>query len=148
VQEFFTTAVKDMGLRKELGKSIRILHADTKADYFKQFSHCLRTTDILWTKPSELSFYPALGIPIIMAPPIGSQEDFNKLWLKTVGAGISQNDPKYANEWIFEWVDSGWLAQAAMRGFLEIPRFGTYNIEKIVAQKPEEILEVRSVLQY
>lgn len=148
VEEYFTESLKDIGLRREIGKTIRILHAETKADYFKQFNHCLRTTDILWTKPSELSFYPALGIPIIMAPPIGSQEEFNKLWLKTVGAGISQNDPRYANEWIFEWVDSGWLAQAAMRGFLEIPRFGTYNIEKIIAQKPEEILEVRSVLQY
>ena len=28
----------------------------------------MRTTDILWTKPSELSFYCGLGIPIIMAP--------------------------------------------------------------------------------
>ena len=28
----------------------------------------MRTTDILWTKPSELSFYCGLGIPIVMAP--------------------------------------------------------------------------------
>ena len=50
----------------------------TTDEYFNTFNETLRETDILWTKPSELSFYAGLGIPIIIAPTIGSLEDFNK----------------------------------------------------------------------
>lgn len=148
VKKYFEEIIVDTGLEKFLNKGANILFAPNKQGYFKSFSNCMRKTDVLWTKPSELSFYPALGVPIIMSPPIGSQEKFNKLWLKTIGAGITQNDPKYTNEWLFDWVESGWLAQAAMRGFLEMPRLGTYNIEKILAKKTKEMEEVRTVLQY
>ncbi len=48
---------------------IRIVWGSTLEEYFAAFTQCMRTTDILWTKPSELSFYCGLGIPIIMAPP-------------------------------------------------------------------------------
>lgn len=148
VKKYFEKIVKKNGLFELLNKGANILFSSDKSGYFEDFSKCMRKTDVLWTKPSELSFYPALGVPIIMSPPIGSQEKFNKLWLKTVGAGITQNDPKYTNEWLFDWIESGWLAQAAMRGFLEMPRLGTYNIEKILAKKPQEMEEVRTVLQY
>lgn len=148
VKGYFEELVKANKLEKELNKGIKILFAEKKTYYFQEFNKLMRQTDVLWTKPSELSFYPALGIPIIMAPPIGSQEKFNRLWLKTIGAGISQNDPKYTNEWFFDWVNSGWLAQAAMRGFLEMPRLGTYNIEKILAKKPEETEEIKTIMQY
>jgi len=147
-KKFFEETIKNLDLEKFYGNQIKILWTPNKKKYFDEFSALMRHTDILWTKPSELSFYPALGIPIIIAPPIGSQEKFNKLWLKTVGAGITQNNPKYTNEWLFDWVNSGWLAQAALRGFLEMPRFGTYNIEKILAQKPEEMKEIKTVIQY
>src|SRR3989339_896419 len=117
VKKYFGEIIKDNKLEGE--KGIKILYSTNKSNYFKEFSKCMRKTDVLWTKPSELSFYPALGIPIIMAPPIGSQEKFNRLWLKTIGAGISQNNPKYTDEWLFDWVKSGWLAEAAMSGFLD-----------------------------
>ncbi|MBI5732167.1 MAG: hypothetical protein HY982_02290 [Candidatus Magasanikbacteria bacterium] len=148
VKKYFEETIKENGLKAEAGQGIRILYSKSKTKYFLLFNRLMRQTDILWTKPSELTFYSALGIPIVMSPPIGSQEKFNKLWLKTIGAGISQNNPKYTSEWLFDWVESGWLAQAAMRGFLEMPRLGTYNIEKILAHKPEEMEEVRTVLQY
>ncbi len=148
VRDYFIKAVADAGLTRHLGKEIRVLFQPDKTKYFAEFNNWLRTTDVLWTKPSELSFYPALGIPIIMAPPIGSQEKFNRLWLKTIGAGISQNDPRYTAEWLFDWLQSGWLAQAAMRGFIEAPRFGTYNIEKILAHKPQEAQEIKTLMQY
>ena len=67
-----------------------------------------------------------------MSPPVGSQEVFNRTWLKTVGAGISQNDPHYAYEWLFDWVSSGWLAEAAMSGFLDGRQFGVQNIIDVV----------------
>lgn len=112
---------------------VHILSGVTTDEYFKNFNEALRETDILWTKPSELSFYTGLGIPIIIAPTIGSQEDFNKKWLLHVGAGIVQDDPKYADQWIYDLLDSGDLAEAAMQGFMEVESMGTYNIERIVS---------------
>jgi len=111
---------------------VHILSGTTTEEYFKSFNEALRTTDILWTKPSELSFYAGLGVPIIMAPTIGSQEDFNKKWLLHVGAGRLQEDPKYTDQWLYDLLDGGTLAEASLQGFAEIEKRGAYNIEKIV----------------
>ncbi len=145
---YFKDQLKSLGLHKQIGKNIFILHAPSKEEYFKEFDATMRITDILWTKPSELSFYSALGLPIIMAPPIGSQEEFNKRWLKTVGSGISQDDPQYVNEWLWEWLESGWLAEAAMEGFIDAPKYGTYNIGQIISLKPEDVHKEESILQF
>ena len=111
---------------------VHILSADSVEDYFDDFNKALRETDVLWTKPSELSFYAGLGIPIIMAPTIGSQEDFNKKWLLHIGAGLLQEDPKYAEQWFFDLLNGGDLAEVAMQGFVEIQKLGAYNIERII----------------
>jgi hypothetical protein len=129
---YFHNQIRQCGLIKLLNKNIKIIFALDKDDYFKQFNESLRTTDMLWTKPSELVFYAGLGIPLIMAPSVGAQEVYNRTWLKTIGAGISQNNPNYAHEWLFDWVDSGWLAEAAMAGFLDGRQFGVYNIKDVV----------------
>jgi hypothetical protein len=132
VASYFKKVLRELGLYSKIGNNIKIILANTKQDYFLKFNKALRTTDILWTKPSELSFYCALGLPIIIAPPIGSQEYFNQEWLRKIGAGINQYNPKYCNEWLFDWIKSGWLAEAAMQGFLEAPNKGTFEIEKIL----------------
>ncbi len=148
VNSYFRHGLKQMGLIKKLGQGIKIIFAETKEEYFRRFNRALRTTDVLWTKPSELVFYVALGLPIVMSPPIGSQEDFNRIWLRTIGAGVNQDNPDYTNEWLFDWVKSGWFARSAMQGFLEGPRFGTYNIAKIISKKMEEVRVMRPALQY
>jgi hypothetical protein len=107
--------------------------------YFCGFNEVLTTTDILWTKPSELSFYCGLGIAIVMAPPIGSQEEFNRVWLDYVGGGVSQNDPRYTDEWLFDWIESGGMARMAWNGYIEAPTHGTYRIEDIVLGRKSEI---------
>jgi len=132
VLKFFTAELKSLRLGPELGRGIEILYEPNKMRYFASFSKALRDADVLWTKPSELCFYCALGLPIIMAPPIGSQEKFNQKWLQSIGAGLDQEDPRYTNEWLDDWRNSGWLAEAAMQGFVEAPKYGTYNIKKIV----------------
>jgi len=132
VYVFYQKIIKDLGLVKKKNGHINIIYADNKPDYFKKFNQLLLETDVLWTKPSELSFYAGLGLPIIMAPTIGSQEDFNRQWLVSVGAGVEQGDPRYANEWLFDWLSSGWLAEAAWHGFLDAPRNGAYHIEEVV----------------
>lgn len=112
---------------------VHILSGLSMSEYFDKFNLALRTTDILWTKPSELSFYAGLGIPILMAPPLGSQEDFNKRWLDHIGGGFEHGNPKYVNEWLFDLLASGDLAEMAMQGFIEMKVLGTYNIEKVIA---------------
>jgi hypothetical protein len=129
---YFKDYISKLGLSKVLNKNLHIIFSVHKEEYFSHFNDALRTTDILWTKPSELVFYTALGVPIIIAPPLGSQEKFNKIWLKTVGAGISQENPKLTHEWLFDWINSGWLAEAAMSGFLDGRQFGVQNITDVV----------------
>jgi hypothetical protein len=136
---YYRQGIKDLRLSKYLGSFLNIVHQETRNEYFTQFSELLHTTDILWTKPSELSFYTGLGIPIIIAPPIGSQEQFNKLWLQNVGGGIMQNDPRYTSEWLLDWVDSGGLARAAWNGFLEAPTHGAYRIDSLITGKKVEL---------
>jgi hypothetical protein len=114
---------------------IKIIFAPDKLEYFKNFNICLHNTDILWTKPSELSFYCALGLPIIISEPVGSQEDYNREWLMSVGAGVDSLDPEYVDEWLPDLLESGRLARAAMDGFLNAEQMGTYNIEKIINNK-------------
>ncbi|MFH0928306.1 MAG: hypothetical protein V1821_02415 [bacterium] len=139
VASYFEEEIQKLGLEKQLGKSIHIMLGKNRREYFDKFDELLRKTDILWTKPSELSFFVGIGIPIIMAPPIGSQEDFNKRWLYQVGAGIRQNDPRYTSEWLFDWVNSGGLARAAWNGFIEAPTHGTYRIEDVISKRKSEL---------
>jgi len=148
VARYFKTEIKKLRLDHLLKKQIRIVHADDKNQYFKDFEDALREVDVIWTKPSELSFYTALGYPIIMAPPIGSQEKFNRKWLITIGSGVDQEDPQYTDEWLFDLLNSGWLAEAAMQGFMEAPRQGAYNIAKVIAHKEEQVERIKTILQY
>lgn len=131
VYRYYADELKQLNLQHQHGGTLNIVYHEDKLEYFKLFNETLLTTDILWTKPSELSFYAGLGIPIIMAPTIGSQEDFNKAWLHSIGAGFEQENPEYTHEWLFDWLESGWLAEAAMEGFMDAPRNGTYLIEDI-----------------
>jgi hypothetical protein len=140
--EEFRNAAISLGLKRVIEKNLHIHYHDDRPTYFRSFAKNLRTTDILWTKPSELSFYAGIGLPIIMAPPIGSQEDFNKKWLETVNAGTSQLDPRFANEWLFDWVDSGGLARFAWNGYIEAPTHGAYRIEQIITGEKMDLAEL------
>ncbi len=113
--------------------NLKVFYFSTITEYFENFNRLMRTTDILWTKPSELSFYCALGIPIIMTPTIGSQEKFNRRWLREIQAGISQENPDYADQWLFDWLNKGRLAEAAWDGFLKARKFGTFNIKDLIS---------------
>jgi len=112
---------------------VEMAFGNTLEEYFSSFTACMRTTDILWTKPSELSFYAGLGIPIIMAPPIGSQEVYNQNWLVEIQAGYPQGDPHYTDQWLFHLLEGGRLADAAWDGFLKARKYGTYKIREVVA---------------
>ena len=129
IKEYFDNGIKELGL--DTNNNVQVIFDADKIGYFKKFNKILRTTDILWTKPSELSFYCALGLPIIMSDPVGSQEDFNHDWLLSLGAGINAYNPEYVDEWLPDLLESGRLARAAMDGFLNAETMGAYNIDKL-----------------
>lgn len=148
VNSYFKKETMNLGLRNRLGSYVKIIFERKKYDYFSKFSQALKETDILWTKPSELSFYTALGLPLIMAPSIGSQEKFNRRWLKAIGSGIDQEDPRYTHQWLFDWLNSGWFAEAAMQGFIEASTSGVENIKQVLIHKPELSHDIQKILQY
>jgi hypothetical protein len=127
VFSFFRDVKTDVG-----SDNIRVLYAETRDDYFQQFNTAMRETDILWTKPSELSFYVGLGIPIIMTPPIGSQERFNRQWLYEIRAAVPQKDPDYTHQWLFEMLNDGRIADTAWSGFLKARKLGTAKIMEVL----------------
>lgn len=141
VYRYYESVVNELHLSKEHEGNVHIIYHHEKSEYFKLFNEMLKTTDILWTKPSELSFFTGLGIPIIMAPPIGSQEHYNRSWLQIVGGGVDQLETEYAEEWLFDWLQSGWLAESAMNGFLDAPRNGAYHIKRIVLDAEDSEIE-------
>lgn len=111
---------------------VEIIYRDTLDEYFSAFNQIIHDTDILWTKPSELSFYSGLGIPIVMSPAIGSQEQFNKYWLNDITAGIKLLDPDHTDEWLFDFLKKGRLAEAAWSGFLKARKLGIYKIREVL----------------
>jgi hypothetical protein len=133
VGEYFRRIAAELGLDAELGRSVHLLVEPTKDEYFARFNELLHETDILWTKPSELCFYPALGIPLVMSPPLGAHEERNMATVLRLGAGQRQEDPRAAIEWLTDWTDSGLLALNAFQGYFHLPRMGTENIKRLVS---------------
>jgi len=129
VREFFEGVKREIGAR---GDSLQVVFGETPDAYFDAFNNALHDTDILWTKPSELSFYCGLGIPIVMAPAIGSQEKFNQRWLWEIDAAVRELNPDYTDQWLFDLLQKGDLAEAAWSGFLKTRKLGTFNIMEIV----------------
>jgi hypothetical protein len=125
LRDYFSDVKEEMGDKID---NVQIIWAEDNETYFDLFNKCLQTTDVLWTKPSELSFYCALGIPIIMTPAIGPQEKCNRRWLREIGAGLKQQNPELTDQWLFDLLKKGRLAEAAWNGFLKARKYGTYNI--------------------
>ena len=129
VNEYFLSVKKEIDPD---GESIKIIFAESLHEYFDIFNKALHETDILWTKPSELSFYCALGIPIVMSPIIGSQEKFNRKWLHEIQAAMKQENPDYTDEWLYDLLNRGTLAESAWDGFLKARKLGTFKIKQVL----------------
>jgi hypothetical protein len=137
----FVEAIDKASLRAELESgAIRILLAENHSAYFERFNATLAETDVLWTKPSELTFFGALGIPLIFAKPVGAHERYNRRWAIDGGSGIKQYDPQHAGDWLWEMLKDGTLAGAAWTGYGRMPKFGLYRIV-------EEVLGAEALAQ-
>jgi len=132
IRDYFEKEIINGGLGNFIGHGVEIIYANNFGDYYDAFNLVLHKTDILWTKPSELSFYTALGLPIIIAPPIGSQEDFNRRWLLKSGFAIDQRDVEHIKDWLYDWIDSGYLAEMAIEAYIEGERGGVSKIKEYI----------------
>jgi hypothetical protein len=114
----FRAWIADSGLAHLLGRGVDVLHEPDFDRYYPRFNRLLADTDVLWTKPSELVFYGALGLPLVLSPPVGVQEWINRRWAQERGFALRQHQPDHVGEWLFEWLEEGVLAAAALSGFL------------------------------
>ena len=130
--KLFVKKYYDEVCQKIHSPNLNVIYSDNIYDYFEEFNQVIRETDILWTKPGELTFYCALGFPIIIADPIGSQEEYNKKWLIKTGGGIPQKNPKKAHEWLFKLIDDGTITKMAVNGYKNARQDGLYEILRII----------------
>jgi hypothetical protein len=100
--------------------------------YLAAFNTLLADTDVLWSKPSEIAFFAALGLALVLAPPVGVHERYNRRWVIEAAAGLEQRDPRFAAGWIGDWIADGTLAAAAWSGATRLPNLGLYEIADAV----------------
>jgi hypothetical protein len=132
IKGYFEDKIQNLKMNNHINQNINIIYSQNIMHYFKILNQELRNTDIIWTKPSEMSFYTALGFPVITSDPIGSHEKWNLQWLEHIGSAFKQEDPNFIKDWLFYWLDSGRFAQSALDGFTEAPTLGTYVIEDLI----------------
>ncbi len=113
--------------------NVEILHDPVIEKYFEKFEECLARADVLWTKPSEVTFYGALGLPLVLSAPVGAHESYNRRWAREAGAGLKARDARWAAEWLTEWLEDGTLAGTAWNGFRRLPNLGLYRIADVVS---------------
>jgi hypothetical protein len=126
LRDQFRAAAAALGL--EPGRDLGILHAETHDAYFRAFNALLAETDVLWSKPSEIAFFAALGLGMVFTWPVGEHEAYNRRFVIEAGAGVRQEEPRYAAEWLADWLADGTLAGAAWSGFRRLPSRGLYRI--------------------
>jgi hypothetical protein len=127
------------GLREALDQNslegqVEILEDPDVFGYIRRFNALLAQADALWSKPSEMTFFAALGLPFVSAPPVGVHEVANLRWASDRGAAVAQHDPAVAGEWLQEWLDDGVLASAAWAGYTRLPQLGLYQIAEELGQ--------------
>jgi hypothetical protein len=122
-------AIDEAGLSGELERgAVEIVVEDSLPAYLARFNALLARTDALWTKPSEMSFFAALGLPLILAPPVGVHEVYNARWTQEHGAALAPRALETAGEWLLEWLEHGVLARAAFAGYAHLPNKGLFAI--------------------
>jgi hypothetical protein len=134
----FERALAESRLTSQVGSAIRIVRASNFDAYYRAFNAALTQADILWTKPSELSFYAGLGVPLVLAKPVGSHERFNRRWLREQGVALKQDDLRHTWHWLDEWIKDGTLAASAWMGYVRLPKDGTHRIVSEVRKRVSE----------
>jgi UDP-N-acetylglucosamine:LPS N-acetylglucosamine transferase len=125
----------DRWVAVELAKaagSVEVIEARDFAELYRRFNTLLERTDALWTKPSELSFYAALGLPLILDDPVGDHEHANARWLLDGGAARIRPAGGALETEVPAWFGDGTLGGCARAAFDRLPRGGTARIADYV----------------
>jgi hypothetical protein len=126
VAQMFHRYVHDVGLVDHPG--VTVLEEDDFESYYRRFNETLADVDVIWTKPSEMVFYAGLGIPLVLAPPVGAHERYNPVFVGDAGAAVAQGPPSEAASWLPPLLESGSMARCAWNAFRRLPNQGTRRI--------------------
>ena len=121
--------------RHRLSAAVGVLAEPTFAAYVTRFNQLLREADVLWTKPSELVFFAALGLPLLLDDPVGDHERHNRRWLLEHGAALDRPPPGEVARRLRSWRSSGELARVALNGFERLPQHGTHRIAALLGER-------------
>jgi hypothetical protein len=132
VAETLRNIVQNAGLSLGKNRGVEILFATEYKVYFRLFEDCLAATDLLWTKPSELVFYAALGLPMLLAPPLGGQEHANRDWLLSHHAALDAGNPATLDQRLEDLLAAGELCGVAWNGYSRLDRDGFNRINELL----------------
>ncbi len=116
-----------------VGASVSVLCESGFPAYYRRFNETLASADVLWTKPSELTFYGALGLPLLLARPLGVHERRNRAWALGLGAAIDAEDSRRTAARFPSLLADGSFAAAAWAGFTRMPRTGAARIAETIS---------------
>jgi hypothetical protein len=125
----------DFDLDRLAPGTVEILYHSEFGEAYRRFNRTLADADILWTKPGELVFYGALGLPLVLEPPVGAHEVRNRDLVVSAGVGWDRPTPGTIASWIAARLDDGWFVRAAEHGRRELPATGTSAIAAFVSTK-------------
>lgn len=112
--------------------AVEVVAATDFATLYRRFNALLADSEALWTKPSELCFYAALGLPLVLDDPVGDHERANARWVLAAGAALPRPQPAETAGALRRWLAEGRLADCARAGFERLPRGGARAIAEIV----------------
>ncbi|MCL5267305.1 MAG: hypothetical protein M1469_04280 [Bacteroidetes bacterium] len=101
-------------------------------DSFDKFNFALKSVDMIITKPSEMVFYAALGIPMVFLPPIGDHEARNREYLIDNKCAVDMATIRDFPGWLNESRKTGQLLELAEMGFQNLPKTGSFEIDQLV----------------
>jgi hypothetical protein len=129
-RDAFTAAAQE--LRLPLGdgpaSALSLLYEDAFPAYVRRFDATIAETDVLFTKPSELVFFAALGLPLALTRPIGAQEVANRRWVHRRRSAVDAPSASATAAWLEESTANGELASLAWRARERLPSDGTDRI--------------------
>ena len=130
---------RNQTLHRHLGSSI-VVHAHEDAGVaFQSFTKLIPEMDVLWTAPNPWVFYVGMGLPVIIQPPIGGQEEARYAWVRGVQAGLPPLELETLSEWLMDWKRSGGLARLAWNGYGSAPSMGYERLKELLhGKQPHE----------
>jgi hypothetical protein len=126
---------RNQTLHRHLGSAVIVhAHAD-EAIAFTAFTKCFPEMDVLWTTPNPWVFSVGLGIPVIIQPGMGGQEEARYAWVRGVQAGLPPLELETLSEWLLDWKRSGGLARLAWNGYGSAPSMGYTRLKELLEGK-------------